>query len=519
MQVARDRQKSYADLKRKPMEFQVGDKVMLKVSPWKGVVRFGKRGKLNPRYVGPFKVLKKVGSVAYKLELPEELSRVHNTFHVSNLKKCYADEQLAVPLDELHFDDKLQFVKEPVGIMDRKVKRQKILYFEHSEQVRAIGLLKQTILPLPTHIPLRPNFGVLQIGIKSQGYRELDTVMSNSEDSMVTYTTVSSLFADLPDIRSSGVDGPPVMPEDPYAYVYPPSPEFVPEPVYPKFMPLEDEILPAEEQPLPAAISPTANSPGYVLDHPESHTEEDDDLSDPEEDLPMGGDDQPCSSDSIAVYLYQRVDHASSEETSHETSISLPPREEVERLLATPTPPSSPTSPIIPSSPLLVSSPVPVLSPSPPASPIRSLGYRAAMIKLRAEAPSTSHSLPLPPPIILSHTRPDATSSGTPPLHLLSTDHRAYIPEVTLPPQKKVLASPGYGITDTWDEMLVDMPGAPATLLTIEMRICLTYSVYTTCSDYKATGSRPQETGGDYRATGSRLQETGGDYKDSGDRP
>ncbi|GJU93544.1 putative reverse transcriptase domain-containing protein [Tanacetum coccineum] len=118
MQVARDRQKSYADLKRKPMEFQVGDKLMLKVSPWKRVIHFGKRGKLNPRYVRPFKVLEKVGSVAYKLELPEELSRVHNTFHVSNLKKCYADEPLAIPLDGLHFDDKLQFVEEPVEIMD-----------------------------------------------------------------------------------------------------------------------------------------------------------------------------------------------------------------------------------------------------------------------------------------------------------------------------------------------------------------------------------------------------------------
>ncbi|GKD80575.1 hypothetical protein Tco_1347414 [Tanacetum coccineum] len=107
MQVTRDRQKSYADLKRKPMDFQVGDKVMLKVSPWKGVVRFGKWGKLNPRYVGSFKVLEKVRSVAYKLELPKELRRVHNTFHVSNLKKCYAAEPLAVPLDGLHFDDKL----------------------------------------------------------------------------------------------------------------------------------------------------------------------------------------------------------------------------------------------------------------------------------------------------------------------------------------------------------------------------------------------------------------------------
>nr|GFB96637.1 putative reverse transcriptase domain-containing protein [Tanacetum cinerariifolium] len=125
MQAARDRQKSYADLNCKPMEFQVGDKVMLKVSPWKGVVRFGKQGKLNPRYVGPFKVLERIGDVAYKLDLPEELSRVHNTFHVSNLNKCHADEPLAVPLDGLHFDDKLHFEEEPVEIVDRKVKRLK----------------------------------------------------------------------------------------------------------------------------------------------------------------------------------------------------------------------------------------------------------------------------------------------------------------------------------------------------------------------------------------------------------
>nr|GFC78593.1 putative reverse transcriptase domain-containing protein [Tanacetum cinerariifolium] len=119
MQAAHDRQKSYAELKRKPMEFQVGDKVMLKVSPWKGVVRFGKQGKLNPRYIGPVTVLERVGDVAYKLDLPEELSRVHNTFHVSNLKKCHADEPLVVPLDGLHFDDKLHFVEEPVEIADR----------------------------------------------------------------------------------------------------------------------------------------------------------------------------------------------------------------------------------------------------------------------------------------------------------------------------------------------------------------------------------------------------------------
>ncbi|GJZ58403.1 putative reverse transcriptase domain-containing protein [Tanacetum coccineum] len=125
IQAARDRQKSYADLKRKPMEFQVGDRVMHKVSPWKGVVRFGKRGKLNPRYVRPFKVLENVGAVAYKLELSQELRRVHNTFHVSNLKKSHADEPLAVSLDGLHIDDKLYFIEEPVEIMDREVKRLK----------------------------------------------------------------------------------------------------------------------------------------------------------------------------------------------------------------------------------------------------------------------------------------------------------------------------------------------------------------------------------------------------------
>ncbi|GKA24368.1 hypothetical protein Tco_0710401 [Tanacetum coccineum] len=104
IQAAQDRQKSYVDLKRKPIDFEVGDRRMLNVSPWKGVVRFGKRGKLNPRYVRPFKVLAKV---AYKLELPQELSRVHHTFHVSNLKKCYADEPLAMPLEGIHVDDKL----------------------------------------------------------------------------------------------------------------------------------------------------------------------------------------------------------------------------------------------------------------------------------------------------------------------------------------------------------------------------------------------------------------------------
>nr|GEW41175.1 putative reverse transcriptase domain-containing protein [Tanacetum cinerariifolium] len=125
IQVAQDRQKSYTDRKRKPMEFEVEDRVMLKISPWKGVVRFIKQGKLNPRYIRPFKVLAKIGDVAYRLELPQELSRVRHTFHVSNLKKCYADEPLAMPLEGVHIDETLQFVEEPIEIMGKEIKRLK----------------------------------------------------------------------------------------------------------------------------------------------------------------------------------------------------------------------------------------------------------------------------------------------------------------------------------------------------------------------------------------------------------
>ncbi|GKC18164.1 putative reverse transcriptase domain-containing protein [Tanacetum coccineum] len=122
IQAIRDRQKSYADRRRKPLEFEVGDKVILKVSLWKRVIRFGKRGKLNPRYIGPFKILDRVGTLAYRLELPEKLSRVHSTFYVSNLKKCFVDEPLAISLDDIQIDDKLNFIEEPVEIMDQEVK-------------------------------------------------------------------------------------------------------------------------------------------------------------------------------------------------------------------------------------------------------------------------------------------------------------------------------------------------------------------------------------------------------------
>ncbi|GJV64320.1 hypothetical protein Tco_1475148 [Tanacetum coccineum] len=351
--------------------------------------------------------------------------------------------------------------------------------------------------------------------------------MSDYKDSTVTYTAVSSSFGGLSDIRSPRVDGPPVMPEDLYAYVvasfqalpsldyvpgpeYPPLPDFVPEPVYPEFMPPKDEVLPAEEQPLPAALSPTVDSPGYVPESdPEEDLEEDDaeDLEEDPADYPSnGGDDgkdedessdddedddvdieedkeekeHPALADSTTVAL-PTVDHApSTEETepfeTDESAATPPPhpaycatakisiRDEpptpfwsdtdVARLLVIPTPPPSPLSlwssplPHIPSPPLPpILSPLLVSSP-PPTNPTYPLGYRAAMIRLRAKTPSTSHSPP--PHIILSHTRADTPPSGTPPLlpiplptsspslMLPSADHGADRPKVCLPPQKRL---------------------------------------------------------------------------------
>ncbi|GKF15236.1 hypothetical protein Tco_0056698, partial [Tanacetum coccineum] len=314
--------------------------------------------------------------------------------------------------------------------------------------------------------------------------------------------------------------------EDPQS---PPLPDFVPKPIYPEYMPQEDEVFPTEEQPLPAAVSPTGQSPDYVSESdPEADPEEDDD-EDPEEDpvdYPVDegddGDDEdesseddednddevdieaddddeeeeehPAPADSVVVALPAADQALYAEEKepfeTDESTATPPPHPayrvtarisipapvptpvwsdvEVARLLAISTPPSSllspwssplpqiPSPPLPPipcpslpvSPPLPVSSPVPVLSLSPPASPIHLLGYRAIMIWLRAEAVTTSHSLPLPSPFILSHTRPAAPSSGTQPLHLLSTDRRENRPEVTLPPRKRlgIALGPAYEV-------------------------------------------------------------------------
>ncbi|GKB64116.1 hypothetical protein Tco_0920302 [Tanacetum coccineum] len=292
--------------------------------------------------------------------------------------------------------------------------------------------------------------------------------MSDSEHSTVTYTSVSE---DDSDIGSPGVDGPPIMPEDPYAYIMaayevppspdyipgpevppspdyipgpegPPSPDYVPGPeepeqappspvylpyvsesVYPEYVPPKDDVFLAEEQPLHAATSPTAESPGYI---PESDPEED-----PEEDpadYPADRDDDddeeeeeeeehPAPADFVPP-VHRMTARISIRD---ELSISLPPKEEVERLLALTTPPPSPLTPLSSPLPHIPSHPFPAL---PPASHIRPLGYRAAMIRLRAETPSTSHPLPLP--------------TSSPLLQLLSSNYRTDIPEITLPPRKRL---------------------------------------------------------------------------------
>ena len=123
LQAAQDRQKSYAGKRRKHLEFEVGEEVLLNVAPWKGLLRFGKRGKLSPRYIGPFSIIRRVGTVAYQLELPSQLQRIHNTFHISNLRKCLADEEAKVPLEEISVNERLHYKEEPEKIIDQTTRK------------------------------------------------------------------------------------------------------------------------------------------------------------------------------------------------------------------------------------------------------------------------------------------------------------------------------------------------------------------------------------------------------------
>nr|GEW76714.1 putative reverse transcriptase domain-containing protein [Tanacetum cinerariifolium] len=401
--------------------------------------------------------------------------------------------------------------------------------------------------------------------------------MSDAEGSAVTYTSISS-HDGLSDIGSPGVvvygyDGLPMIPHAPPSPDYMPGPKepqapppgFAPEPIYPEFMPLEDDVFPAEEQPLPAAASPTAESPGYV---PESDLEEDDE--DPEEDptnYPADGGDDDDDDESFDDEE-EDGDDVDIEENEDEEEDHLAPADstavalimlhllrrlsrlrltntEIARLMPIPTPPPSPLSPL---SAQILSPPLPPSLPL-PTSPTYLLGYRVAMIWLRAEAPSTSHSLLLP---YTYHLTP---SSGTPPLLPVTlptpsppllppfTDPRADVREVCLPPQKRPcytfgsrfeagesLSAPtrdvGYGITDSWDEIVETMHGAPATDETelgrrvtdlVETMRRDTDEIYTRLDDAQserwADGYTAYSGGStmfrDHRVAGDRPHETG----------
>ncbi|GJS90110.1 retrovirus-related pol polyprotein from transposon TNT 1-94 [Tanacetum coccineum] len=144
------------DRRLKPLYFEVGDKVLLKVSPWKGAVRFGKRKKLSPRYIGPFKILARVGPVAYTLELPEELKGNHSTFHVSNLKKCLAEGDVVVPMEEIQLDDKLHMIEEPIEIVDKELTAMASEQFSSGPGLQCLTLATSCAGLVTNHIPQQP---------------------------------------------------------------------------------------------------------------------------------------------------------------------------------------------------------------------------------------------------------------------------------------------------------------------------------------------------------------------------
>ncbi|GKB54428.1 putative reverse transcriptase domain-containing protein [Tanacetum coccineum] len=502
IQAAQDRQKSYADLKRKPMEFEVRDRVMLKVSPWKGVVRFGKRGKLNPRYVRPFKVLAKVRKVVYRLEIPQELSRVHHTFHVSNLKKCYADEPLVMPLEGIHVDDKLQFMEEPVEIMEREIKRLKRSRIPlvkvrwnsrrgHEFTWEREDSFKQKYPQLFTNRASSSTTRYLTVGIFCDSFAILDILLSFSEDlfyqvvmssasSAVTYTSVYTdsepgwVFwgADeeisdggSPRVIVYGYDGLPMQPvappspdyipgpEDPHTppipqdedereamFIQPHDPDYVPEPIYPDYIPLEDEhVFPVEEQPLPPVDSPTVESPGYVT------------KSDPEEDPEEYEDDE--TEDGPIDYPMDRGDDGDDDDADDEDG-----DEEEEH------PAPADSAVVIPTIELAFISLPPeaeverlLAIPTPPPSPPISLsppsaGERLARIaSTQALVDAVTAALPSPPlPPSLTTTMYEIRESSTArPIGGRGVDY-GFVSTVDAEARRHRISEVGYGIRDTW---------------------------------------------------------------------
>nr|GEU92205.1 B3 DNA-binding domain protein [Tanacetum cinerariifolium] len=315
---------------------------------------------------GPELVLKKVGAVAYKLELPQELTRVHNTFQVSNLKKCYSDDPLVVSLEGLQLDDKLHFVEEPVEVMDREVKQ-----------------LRQS------HVP------IVKVRWNSRAGTTITELRAGPEE---------------PEQAPLSPDYVPVLEEPEQA---PPSPvylPYVPEPVYPEYMPPEDDVFLDEEQPLPVAATPTTDSPGYIPDFDPNGNPEEDEEEDPDEDLA----DYPADSTVVAL---PAVDHVPSEEV---------------------------TEPL----PQIPSLPLPI--PSPPLDSPTHIEISESCLPLRKRLRFAS---PTPSQEVGESSAADAA-------------------RVDVTPERPMSKELGYGITNTWDELVgASEEIAPTTLQGVNQRV------------------------------------------------
>ncbi|GJV78558.1 putative reverse transcriptase domain-containing protein [Tanacetum coccineum] len=443
IQTARDRQKSYANLKHKPMEFQVRDKVMLKVSPWKGVVRFGKRGKLNPRYVGPFKVLKKVGTVAYKLELPQELSRVHNTFHVNEARGA----------------------KDTLGILFWGVMHKRfgvITSWDFCYDLKSLLSNVEQFKPL-RFVPPSPDYIPGPEVPPSPDYIPGPEIPPSPDftwdlrfyHSLTTYLARDSPYA-LTTFLPRGAQ-----------FTHPPPPplDFVPESMYPEYMPQEDEILPAEEQPLPATASPTTDSPGYIPEcNPEEEPEEDDE--DPEEDpadyLVDGDDDddEEEEEEHPAPADYVPPVHRMTARISiwDEPSISLPPMEEVERLLALTTLPPSPLTPLSSSLPQI---------PSPTPNSPTHIEIPESCLPLQKRVRFAS---PTPGREVGESSAAGAARQDRP--TIAREDLYGFVDMVDVPPRCSTSRELDYDITDTWDDLVGAIDEiAPTTVEGVNQRV------------------------------------------------
>ncbi|GJX87189.1 hypothetical protein Tco_0339203 [Tanacetum coccineum] len=467
LKAARDRQKSYVDFRRKPLESEVGDRVLLKVSPWKGVVHFGKKGKLAPRYVGTFEILERTG-----------LKRLGNA-------------NLHVPLNEIKIDKTLRFVEEPVEIMDHE-----------------INSLKRSRIPL---VKVRwnskhgPEFTWgREVYMKSK-YPQLfvdravepTTCVDNFWKLLVLQTgcnTIQPVAPPSPDYIPGPEDPQtPPVPQDEEErepmFIQPHDPDFVLEPIYLEYIPLEDEhVFPVEEQPLPPVVSPTAELPGYVIESdPEEDPEEyeDDEIEDGPLDYPMDeGDDRDdddgdssgddaddededeeeeehlASADSTVIV--PTVEPVSPPEGTEpgiappstdisttgariivrlQASISFPPKAKVERLQAMPTPSPSPPISLSPPSagerlarctaPPALSSPPPVPSPLLPSSGCPTQIQILRMASTQALIDAVTTALPSPP------LPPLPPSLYIPP----PVDRRNDLPESEQPPRKRLCSS------------------------------------------------------------------------------